>query len=303
MRTMVQQYMVKVNPCIPCINEAQMNGDIEALLAGRGRADDQRQIVAMVDLIMATLQVMAYEIMDADTTTVAGWTEFQHAEYLLNCDAWNRVSNLRTVQCLILETMYLLYADREELAYDAAISMSKLCFQLRLHDEKSWASCSAFEVHLRQRILWTTFCLERRVAESCRLPYLIRHSDLDVALPLRIDDRKLQTNLTILPLEDPNARMHHMYFEYQRAVLFIETWDCVLDRGMRSSVSQEMAICLDARIEAVRCEIPSDLQWQPHALLSSTHFDAARRFRIRECLLLHLVSAQRPDGGVSNKPN
>lgn len=127
---MVRHYMVKVNPRVPCLNEAQLYGNIESLLAGKSRAHEQLQLTAMVDLIMAVIQVMTGETVEGNTSTTAGWAEFQHAEHILSSLAWDGISNIRSIQCLVLKTMYLIYTNRNELAYDAVASMARLCFQL-----------------------------------------------------------------------------------------------------------------------------------------------------------------------------
>jgi hypothetical protein len=88
----------------------------------------------MVDLILAVIQVMAGETVEGNKSTTAGWAEFQHAEHVLS--AWPGMLNIRSIQCLVLKTMYLIYTSRNELAYDAVASMARLCFQLGLYNER-----------------------------------------------------------------------------------------------------------------------------------------------------------------------
>jgi hypothetical protein len=294
MRTMVQHYMIKVNPWIPCIDEKQLNSDMDELLAGRGAPEKQLQVAAMVELMMALVQVMTDERAEADRRIAAGWAEFQHAEHLLNHTTHKGVSNLRTIQCLVLKTVYLIYTDREDLAYDNVATMSRLCVRLGLNNQKRWTFCSPTEVHLRQLILWTVFCLERFLAETCRLPYLIRHTDLNVAVPLHLNGPQLRTNIDTLSLEDSNTYMHHLYFCHQWAVLFTDAWDCLLAHDVEDLSEKATVIRLDDQIQAVRSKIPSYLRWNGDALSCTHRVEAVQRFRIREGLLLNLVGATEP---------
>jgi hypothetical protein len=107
-----------------------------------------------------------------------------------------------------------------------------------------------------------------------QLPYLIRRCDLDVALdvalPLHIDDSKLRTDLEALPSEDPAAPIHHTYFCYNHALLFTELWDCLLGHGAQKPPDDAMINTFDERVESLRWQVPSFLQWNPATVLSCT---------------------------------
>jgi hypothetical protein len=172
--------------------------------------------------------------------------------------------------------------------------MSRLCVRLGLNNHKSWTFCSPMEVHLRQLILWTVFCLERFLAETCRLPYLIRYTDLNIAVPLHLNGPQLRANVNTLSLEDSSTYMHHLYFCYQRAVLFTDAWDCLLADGVKDHSDKATVIRLDDQIQAVRSKIPSYLRWNADALSCTHRVEAVERFRIPEGLVLNLVSATEP---------
>ncbi|KAF9886356.1 hypothetical protein FE257_011501 [Aspergillus nanangensis] len=292
MQTMVRHYLIRVNPRVPFLNSGQQLHDVERVLAGK--EDDRLQLVAQIELIMALLQIMTDETAGMGNATPVGWREFQSAESLLQRRSWNGISNLRTIQCLILKTMYLIYADRNDLAYDTVAVIVRICFQLGLHNQDYWELCSPFEVHLRQRILWTVFCMERHVVESCQLPCLLRQSQLEVALPRHIDDNKLQAGQDVLPPEDPGAPIQHLYFSYQRAVLFTEVWDHRVlalpgGQGHGHHTDAHLVATIDSRIESLRAEMPRYLHWSSSDLPHESQINPSRRFFVRESLVLHLL--------------
>lgn len=59
---------------------------------------------------------------------------------------------------------------------------------LGLHREAHYGNVPPYEGQLRRRLFWTVYFLERVIAVSVGRPYSISDRDIDVALPLEIDD-------------------------------------------------------------------------------------------------------------------
>ncbi|KAJ6166741.1 hypothetical protein N7470_002188 [Penicillium chermesinum] len=290
MRRMVETYLAKVNPFLPCLNVTRMRSDVEAMLAGKLPRKESRQVGAAADLMTAVMMAMTE---DAACITrpgwIPGWTEYDRAERLLRDGSHSDRETLGTVQCFILKALYLICIDKFNLAYDTMGTVARLCYQLELHDEKRWRNQSSFEIHLRQRILWTAFFLDSHISQYCNAPYLLRFSDVDVPIPRHIDDKKLQPDSDLLPEEDSNAPIVNLDTCSQYARLYSEIWDRVLTVNASRRCSPETAAAIERQIKDLRRGLPVHLQWNQY---DSSRLSAERssHFHVRQSMLLHLVS-------------
>lgn len=64
----------------------------------------------------------------------------------------------------------------------------RTCIDLGLHREAYYGNLSPYEGQLRRRLFWTVYFLERVIAVSLGRPYSVADRDIDVAMPLEIDD-------------------------------------------------------------------------------------------------------------------
>jgi len=64
----------------------------------------------------------------------------------------------------------------------------RTCVDLGLHREAYYGNITPYEGQLRRRLFWTVYFLERVIAVSVGRPYSIADRDIDVQLPLEIDD-------------------------------------------------------------------------------------------------------------------
>lgn len=83
-----------------------------------------------------------------------------------------------------------MHAGRSNAAYHAIGLACRMCYQLGLHRQDQWESlCSPYEMHMRQRLIWTVYFVDRRVSLSCGRPYSMLDGHLHVEKPLQIDDK------------------------------------------------------------------------------------------------------------------
>lgn len=114
---------------------------------------------------------------------------------------------------------------------------------------------------MRQRIIWTVYVTDRRIALSCGRPYGIRDSDVDVEQPLWLYDRELYPDQ---PLPEPDVNRSTVLFLHAMTSWgkFVgDVWDQVFSPSCTKRALQgENAFILDARIkhwtEAVLPTIP-----------------------------------------------
>jgi hypothetical protein len=64
----------------------------------------------------------------------------------------------------------------------------RTCIDLGLHREAYYGNLTPYEGQLRRRLFWTVYFLERVIAVSLGRPYSIADRDIDVTMPLEIDD-------------------------------------------------------------------------------------------------------------------
>lgn len=82
-----------------------------------------------------------------------------------------------------------MYADKGDAAYSIMGIATRLCFQAGLHHQSSWRTYTPFEIHMRQRIFWTVYFLDRRISLSCGRPYSLREADIDIEQPAYLYDK------------------------------------------------------------------------------------------------------------------
>lgn len=90
---------------------------------------------------------------------------------------------------LTVQAAYLTSADIPNAAYNAIGLACRLCFQFGLHQQSSWRNYTPFEIHMRQRIFWTAYILDRKISLSCGRPYCIREPGIDIEQPAYLPDR------------------------------------------------------------------------------------------------------------------
>lgn len=83
-----------------------------------------------------------------------------------------------------------MHTDMPNAAYNVAGLACRASFQFGLHQQSFWGDdCSPYLAHMRQRLFWTVYFIDRRISLSCGRPYAIRDSDIDLDEPEWVDDK------------------------------------------------------------------------------------------------------------------
>lgn len=217
---------------------------------------------------------------------VPGWKEFTRAEHILSHTTWLGRGNLLTVQCLTLKTIYFLFIEKQNAAYDAISTAVRLTYQLGLHDQTTWQSNDPFDMTMKQRVFWCIYCLDRNVALVCGVPYLIRESYFTVDLPKCTDGN----DVPISPSSsDPESiSLPYLYGTIKWAKLCSEIWDAMFGMNVSNLTSQEFVATMDARIMLLIHDLPPQLQWH-HNILESAEIRRYPLFVLRQNILINLV--------------
>ena len=244
---------------------------------------DNMQFIALTYLMSAVVKIL--DDFCSDDNVTPGWSEFARAEHLLNHIIRGHKGNLVTIQCLILKSSYLLYVERQDWAYDEIGSAVRLCFQLGLHNQKSWKNLSPLDVEMRQRIFWCIFCLERNMSHLCRVPYHIREGDICVNLP---PVRSFGSGSFGSEAEAGFHSMPYLIATIKWARICSDLWDSILGVNAQPTTPEFIAIT-DARILILTSELPQYLKWTPE-MLDNADFLQYPHFILRQSVILHLVS-------------
>ena len=247
----------------PCLNESQFMLQFESYLAGHetwSKPVESLQFVALINLIAALMKILGEYC--TDSNTIPGGPEFSRAEHLLGHASWLGRGNLMTIQCAVIKSTYLLYAEKQNAAYDTIGAAVRICFQIGLHDQARWQALSPFDITMRQRIFWSVYCLDRNVAMVCGVPYLVRESDFRVDWPLCLDDRRLSPELAFPEETRDFSPIPYLRGTAKWGKLCSEMWDSMFATSAQKPVSQEFIATMDARIVLLSSELPPWLQFR-----------------------------------------
>ena len=158
-----------------------------------------------------------------------------------------------------------MHADKANAAYSVIGMAARLCFQARLHQQSSWRHYTPFESHMRQRIFWTVYFLDRRISLSCGRPYSLREADIDIEQPAYLYDKVSKCNLPRFytdflkeihpdrPLPSPNiAHSSNVYLNCMVCWgrLAADIWDGLFAATVvKDGISNDHRLMFDARIK------------------------------------------------------
>lgn len=90
-------------------------------------------------------------------------------------------ASLKSLQAVLAVELFLVSMLRHNGATRLGGLAVRLAFQLGLHRcPVRYSAFSAEEAHIRKRVFWTTYCLDRILCQSLGLPLGIRDDDIDV---------------------------------------------------------------------------------------------------------------------------
>ena len=103
-----------------------------------------------------------------------------------------------------------MHSDKPNAAYNVVGLACRLCFQFGLHQQpQGRLELNQYDTHIRQRILWTVYFIDRRISLSCGRPYGMCDVDIDIDEPAWINDSvRAQRFLRILLASKPFRRSY-----------------------------------------------------------------------------------------------
>ncbi|KAI0121059.1 fungal-specific transcription factor domain-containing protein [Xylariales sp. AK1849] len=98
-----------------------------------------------------------------------------------------RLQDMRSVQFLLLLSIYSLRSSRSAGAWIYSGLAMRHCIEMGMH-RKTRKSMSLLEHEIRKRVFWTCYCLDRQVSIILGRPFAISDRDINVELPLDVDE-------------------------------------------------------------------------------------------------------------------
>ena len=174
-----------VGPCHPCVNETDFGARSERMISSPHLECRDSCFLALRCIDFACFNVLLGILSLEETRLSPGWKWYKAADELVGRSKFHEKKDLSLVQFLILGAFYSVHEDKPNTAYNISGYASRLCFQFGLHQQSRWEERSdSYFAHMKQRILWTAYSNDRRIALSCGRPCGISDKDIEVDPPI-----------------------------------------------------------------------------------------------------------------------
>lgn len=206
--------------------------------------------LALHYIIFAVADMLVDISAPEDRPRTPGWKWWLAADELVGKQKISGRGDLSLVQFLVFEAFYLAHADRPDAAYNIAGLMCRLCFQFGLHQQSLWIEeRNSYAFHMKQRIFWVAYFVDRRISMSVGRPHCMRDIDIEVDLPAYICDRELFPDKPLPPPSPDRSFMPYLNCMIAFARFGGEIWDSMFSAGLaRTTPSVETIALLDAKL-------------------------------------------------------
>ncbi|KAL5447334.1 hypothetical protein PMIN07_009661 [Paraphaeosphaeria minitans] len=243
-----------IAPYFPCVNELEFRINSEKLLSAPAIQADHVSLLALNYIVFACSDIATSFDTASSTLQVSypGWQWFRAADELVSKRKMSGQVDLCLIQFLALEAVYLMYADKGNAAYSIIGQACRNCFLAGLHQQSSssWRTYTPFEIHMRQRIFWTVYFLDRRISLSCCRPYSIRESDIDIEQPAYLYDKEIHPDRPLPELNIVQSSNVYLNCMVCWGRLAADVWDGFFAATMsKDGVASDNALILDGRIK------------------------------------------------------
>ncbi|EJT99485.1 hypothetical protein DACRYDRAFT_101187 [Dacryopinax primogenitus] len=240
-----------INPFHSCVSEPEFRARSERFLTRHDVDPADMPFFALNYIIFSCVDILQdVSCENQSKGQLPGWQWFLTADDLVGKRQVTGRGDLALLQFTVYEAFYLMHADKWNAAYNISGLACRLCFQNGLHQQSRYGpDCTPFYVHLRQRILWTAYYLDRRISLSCGRPYAMRDLDLDVNLPDWLDDKLIIPGRPVPPPAPEKSANVYLSAMVAYARLTGDVWDELFSaRGAKES-TPETILVLDNRIK------------------------------------------------------
>lgn len=237
-----------VNACHPCLSEGDFRARSARMLRTATLDRRETSFLALHLILFACVDILRHVSGPDENRPPPGEKWYQAADDLVGKSKFLGVGDLSLIQFLLFEAFYLTHQDKPNAAYNISGLACRLCYQFGLHTQSRLEEREdTYYTHMKQRILWTTYFVDRRIALSCGRPFGMNDSDIAVRLPAFLDDKELRADAP-LPREDVQTSfLPYMHCMVAFARFSGEIWEKVFSASASDNSAEEVAV-LDTRI-------------------------------------------------------
>ena len=187
----------------------------------------------------------------------------------------------------------LIHIERPTSAYRALSDAVQQAFVCGLNDESLWSCGTTEETHSRRQLWWTIFYLDRRIAQKCWKPYLIRETEVCVDECLGMSGARIASPVDVdMPPQVDHIALVDLYLRSNThwARLWATVWDTLFSaKAVRVGATLEDLEVLEARIVHAQRQVPPCLKWGTE--FAETYATAAEpEVHVRSRLVIYVVS-------------
>ena len=247
-RTYLDYIFDDINPCHPCLNEGDFRARSARMLGASPLDRRESCFLALHFILFACVDILRDVSGPDDSRPSPGWRWYQAADELVGKSKFHGVGDLSLIQFLLFEAFYLTHEDKPNAAYNVSGLACRLCYQFGLHQQSRWEEREdSYYAHMKRRILWTTYFVDRRIALSCGRPFGMNDSDIAVGLPIYVDDKDLRPDAPLPPENLQTSFLPYISCMVAFAKFGGEIWEKVFSASAGNNLAEEVAV-LDTRI-------------------------------------------------------
>jgi hypothetical protein len=136
-------------------------------------------VIALLCSLLVLGECQDPEIKGCDDSR-PGWTLYQRGRRLIQHCGSSRMIDMDIIRYHTLSALYMLDSELLQSASYAISTAVQLAMVARLNDQGLWGDCTPEERQARQRLWWTIYFLDRRIAQRNGTPYIIRDTETAV---------------------------------------------------------------------------------------------------------------------------
>lgn len=304
LRYLVSMYFEHMNPFFPCVGGDEFKARLSVVLAAQSVGEDGLRVQVTPEtrsflMLMCVILAMATYLDPAshpgESRTLPGWRYLLMAEEISGKDHYLRSLDidLDLVRYHIVKSMYMVHIEGLTAAYRAIGTAVQLALSIGLNDESTWKDMSHSPKIERRFLWWTIFYVDRRVAQKCWKPYLIRENEVNVEELESSDEPLLGPSFAIeIDLHGRTLLVTSRYLHTaaQWARLWAAIWDAMFSaHALKGEKRSEEIEILDARLLHAQRKTHESLQWETR-LLPNYMTAGESEAQIRSRLVVYLVS-------------
>jgi hypothetical protein len=158
----------------------------------------------------------------------------------------------------LLRATYLMQAESLQSAMEAIWAATCFAIQAKLNDEAYWRTICLDQVKSMKRLWWSIYFMERRIAEKCGKPYIIRDEEV------QFDDFKPLQQSSVLSSTSTDSNAAHtdqfLHVLVNLGRLWAKVWDMDFRRPASKPATREDVEIMDIRIVHLQRSLPAWLQ-------------------------------------------